>query len=236
MVGIIRKRDILSHPLVTIRCFGWRVFFNSLFAGGNQTFLTLLRKSGVFDGKTAAAPKLVDASIQLELRAKRLYQLLTRRFAQAAMVRDFFATLSRQEQEHADLLKLCRTATGQEQWLELHLQPYAGNIPRLEEAMQEAESGLERIRTVSDALRLAIQLESSELNDAFRCIVAASDSRFVKSLGAFQAATDKHIQYICRTIPRMAPDLKESCQTLCGKNRPRAQSQPSESEVLSNQE
>jgi len=25
MVGVIRKRDILAHPLVTIRCFGWRV-------------------------------------------------------------------------------------------------------------------------------------------------------------------------------------------------------------------
>ena len=29
MVGAIIKRDILAHPVVTIRCFGWSVFIRA---------------------------------------------------------------------------------------------------------------------------------------------------------------------------------------------------------------
>ena len=48
MDGAICKREILSHPVVTIECFGWAVFFRAVFSGRDQTFLSLLQQAGVF--------------------------------------------------------------------------------------------------------------------------------------------------------------------------------------------
>ena len=45
MIGAICKLDILAHPVVTVRCFGWRVFFRALVAGQSQMFLSLLAES-----------------------------------------------------------------------------------------------------------------------------------------------------------------------------------------------
>lgn len=42
MGGYIRKREILAHPLQIIRGFGFRVFFASLFATRETTFLSIL--------------------------------------------------------------------------------------------------------------------------------------------------------------------------------------------------
>ncbi len=45
MVGAIVKWDIMAHPAVTIRCFGWQIFLRALLAGPNTTFLSLLTES-----------------------------------------------------------------------------------------------------------------------------------------------------------------------------------------------
>ena len=43
MIGAICTNDILFHPFVTIRAFGWRVFFRAVFEGQVDTFLCLLQ-------------------------------------------------------------------------------------------------------------------------------------------------------------------------------------------------
>ena len=48
MLGAIRSRDILSHPVITVRSFGWRIFFRAVFSGRNRTFLSTLYKAGFF--------------------------------------------------------------------------------------------------------------------------------------------------------------------------------------------
>ena len=47
MIGAICTNDILFHPFVTIRAFGWRVFFRAVFEGQGDTFLSLLQREGV---------------------------------------------------------------------------------------------------------------------------------------------------------------------------------------------
>ena len=46
MIGAICTNDILFHPFVTIRAFGWRVFFRAVFEGQGGTFLSLLQREG----------------------------------------------------------------------------------------------------------------------------------------------------------------------------------------------
>jgi hypothetical protein len=46
MGGFIRKREILAHPAIVIRAFGFRVFVMCLLSRGNVPFLTILAKMG----------------------------------------------------------------------------------------------------------------------------------------------------------------------------------------------
>ena len=47
MVGVITGWDILVHPITTIRCFGWRVFFMAVAPWQGKTFLSLLRPAAL---------------------------------------------------------------------------------------------------------------------------------------------------------------------------------------------
>ena len=214
MIGAICRQDIVSHPVITVRCFGWQVFFRSLLAGQHQTFLSLLAKTHALQASPEKVPELVERCIGLELRAARIYESLTRRFGQPDSVKAFFATLASQEKDHAELLDLCRAAAAREEWDAKHFDPWRDAVPGLEEQMREAESRAESLDRLSDALRLVIQLESSEINHVYLGIVAASDSDFVRAVRAFHEAGLDHISYICECIPEMDPELRDLCQDL----------------------
>jgi rubrerythrin len=212
MVGVICKRDILVHPFVTIHCFGWPVFFRALVAGRNQTFLSLLTEPGLARPSTVQVPAVVERCIKLELRAKRIYEMLAQRFSDPT--KGFFQALARQEQAHAQLLELCRTAAEQSRWNARHFDPWRDAVPRLEQQMREAEMSVDSVHSSEEALRLVIEIESSEVNQVFQSIVAVSDSDFVKVVRAFQNATSQHISFICEEIPKLAPDLAQQCQEM----------------------
>ena len=214
MVGAICKRDILAHPFVTIHCFGWQVFFRALIVGRNQTFLSLLVQTRTLQPPTVNVPRLVGRCVKLELRAKQIFESLASQFADHRPVRKFFDNLAQQEQDHADLLELCREAASRALWKEEYFTPWRDAVPRLESQMGDAESALQTVDGVADALRLVIQIEGSEVNHVFRGIVAASGSDFVERLGAFQNAGKKHISYICDKIPKLEPELAGECREL----------------------
>ena len=53
MIGAICTNDILFHPFVTIRAFGWRVFFRAVFEHQGNNFLALLQRDGFFEATTS---------------------------------------------------------------------------------------------------------------------------------------------------------------------------------------
>ena len=214
MMGAICRRDIAVHPVITIRCFGWKIFFRALLAGQQQTFLSLLVQTPALQPAAAKVPELVERCIGLELCAKRIYESLAQRFDRFDSVKGFFATLAHQEGDHAELLGLCRAATGRGDWDEKHFDPWRNAVPGLEKQMQEAESWADSLDSLSDALRLVIQIESSEVNRIYLGIVAASDSEFVRRIRAFHEAGLEHISYICSGIAEMDPGFRDVCQEL----------------------
>jgi hypothetical protein len=214
VLGTIRTPDILAHPIVTIRCFGWQVFFRALFAGENQTFLSLLTETKSLSPPPAKVPELVERCIKLELQAKRIYERLAGWFMGRESISSFFKVLARQEESHAQLLELCRVIANRTIWIEERFTPYRDSIPRLERQMECIESSMESIKHVADALRLVIEIESSELNQVFGSVVAASGSDFVRKLLVFQMAVEKHIAFVCDEIPELEPDLADECQQL----------------------
>jgi hypothetical protein len=214
MIGAICKRDILTHPFVTVHCFGWQVFFKALIAKGDQTFLSLLVQTNALQPPTVRVPELVGRCVRLELRAKAIFEVLARQFSDQSSVANFLKTLAQQEQSHAELLDLCRELASRVRWLEAEFAPWRDAVPRIEQQLADVESSLKSLGSVADALRLVIQIEGSEVNHIFRGIVAASDSEFVRKLDAFQTAGEKHITYICNEIPKLEPQLADECQDL----------------------
>lgn len=214
MVGVISRWDILAHPVVTIRCFGWALFFKALTAGRQQTFLSLLCEAGVLRPPTVEVPELLGQCVELESRAQRIYEELAQRFADRGPVRRFFQTLAEQERSHAELLELCRETASRASWLEERFAPWREAVPRLERQMGEAEALLEGLDKLPDALRLVIRIEGSEINDVFGSVVAATDSDFVRTLRAFHTAGTTHIDYIIDQIPRFEPSLADECREL----------------------
>ncbi len=211
MVGTIRKRDIIAHPFVTIQSFGWHVFLRVLVAGRHRTFLSLLAETGTLRLPAMQAPELLDRCVELELRAKEIYQQLAQRFGNCEEAAVFFRTLARQEQSHAELLNLCKAAAGRGGWDESQFAPWRNAVPRLEQQMEAATTSLESIDDLHGALHLVIQIESSEINSVFQAIVASSQSNFVTTLHAFHTAGTSHLSYIRREIARIEPKIAEQC-------------------------
>ena len=203
MIGVIRGRDILAHPIVTIRCFGWRTFFQALFAGHGRTFLSLLPQPVPAHQSASKLPALVDQCIDLEMRARRVYAAFAQAFSDWPAESQFFAVLAQQEQGHAELLALCRNAAQGGGWKSDCSNPWENYVPCLQQHMDEIEASLAEVGSLDDAFRLLIQIESGEINRVFQGALASCDSEFVKQIGAFRKAVKQHISYIATRLPEL---------------------------------
>ena len=203
MVGVIGHWDILAHPLVTIRCFGWVVFFRAISPWQSKPFLSLLRDAGFLGASTSHELTIFERCIALELRAKQIYKTLAKSLCDEALVSPFFAGLAEQEQYHADLLELARAAAMRKGW-KFHLfNPWQDYLPRLEQQMDAAEAMLAEIHSADAALRLTIRIESSEVNEVFHAILMATDAALVKRLRPFREAMEAHMSYLVERIPEL---------------------------------
>jgi hypothetical protein len=216
MIGVITHRDILRHPVITIRCFGWAMFFKALFAGQGQTFLSLLPQVAPGEGPPTKLSMLVERCILLELRAKRIYHTFALAFADRPDASEFFETLARHEQEHAELLALCGMAAGHGGRIADAFSPWLSYIPRLEEHMQSVEATLDEVGVLEDALGLVIQIESSEINRVFQSVLTSSNSTFVERMDAFRNAIEKHISYIAGRLPELDARFTLAAEEMLG--------------------
>jgi hypothetical protein len=207
MVGAITSWDILAHPISTIRCFGWRVFFKAVVPWQHGSFLSQLQAAGFFGALPSSVPRILERCIDLELRAKRIYKALARAFDDQGLLGPFFAGLVEQEQYHADLLELAQAAAMHSGWKANLFNPWQDYLPRLEQQMDAAEAAVYEIDSVDAALRLVIQIESSEVNQVFDAALAATDAAFVKRLRPFREAMQSHMSYIAERLPQLSPNV-----------------------------
>ena len=218
MVGVINHWDILAHPVVTIRCFGWGVFFRAIGPWQSKPFLSLLRDAGRFGAAVSKLPTILERCVGLELRAKRIYKALAKAFADEGLVGPFFAGLVEQEQYHVDLLELCRAAAIRGGWKAHLFNPWDDYLPRLEQQMDAAEAAVSQIDSVEAALQLVVQIESSEINQVFHAALAATDSAFVKRLRPFREAMEAHMAYLVERLPELSPNMLLACRELRAKS------------------
>ena len=214
MVGVICTRDILFHPFVTVRVFGWRVFFRAVFESQETTFLSLLQRDGIFAATTSQEPELIERCVSLELQSAAIYHSLAERFRASRPFFAFLIELADEEQEHADLLRVCKVFASQGRFVQDRFSPWHDYVPLLEQQMQQAVAALDEIKSLDDVVRLILQIEGSEINRVFLGIVQATDSPFVEKLGPFRRAVKHHIGYICKSISRLTPSAAAACREL----------------------
>lgn len=212
MIGAIRAWDILFHPVVTIRCFGWKTFWQALLAGPKCTFLSLLSEQSLFGCSGSGIAAILKQCIDMELRAKHIYINLSDNMADSPDLTQFFTALAQQKQDHADLLELCAAASHHAGWQLRDLPLWRNEITRLDQKMREAEVAVSSVTDVNDAMRLVIHLESSEINRIFQGMIRASNSAFVKSLQPFHCAMQLHMNYIVTRVSELAPNLWSCAQ------------------------
>jgi hypothetical protein len=204
MIGVITSWDILAHPISTIRCFGWQVFFRAVIPWQDTSFRSLV---GVLKSPVSNMPTILERCIDLELQAKRIYRTLGRALSNQELVTPFLAGLAEQEQYHADLLAVCRAAVIRCGWSVGVFSPWLAYLPRLEQQMDAVEAAVQDVDSVDAALRLVIQIESSEINNVFSAALAATDAAFVKRLKPFRKAMEAHMSYLVERIPELSPRL-----------------------------
>jgi len=214
MIGVICTNDVLLHPIVTIRAFGWRLYFRAVFQGRGDTFLSLLQREGFFAPTTSNEPELIQRCVRLELQSEAIYCSLAERFSNLSPLRDFLDELADEEREHADLLKVCKAFACKGRFVQDRFAPWHDYVPLLEQQMQQAVAALDEIKSLDDVVRLILQIEGSEINRVFLGIVQATDSPFVKNLGPFRRAVKHHIGYICKSISRLTPSAAAACREL----------------------
>jgi hypothetical protein len=207
MVGVITGWDILAHPVVTVRCFGWQVFFRAVVPWQGKSFLSLVQPAAFSRPATSNVSTILERCIGLELRAMRIYRVLAKALDDQELVGPFFASLVRHEQCHADLLEIARAAAIRRGWKASVFNPLQDYLPRLEQQMDTAEIAVREIDSLDAALRLVIQIESSEINQVFNTALAAANAAFVRRLRPFQEAMESHMSYIVKRIPQLSPNL-----------------------------
>ena len=161
MVGAICANDILLHPFVAIRAFGWRVFFRAVFASHGDTFLSLLQREGFF-----AAPQppkeaeIIERCVGLELQAAAIYHSLADFFSTLKPLHEFLNELADEEQEHADLLRVCKFFAVKGRFAQSRFAPWHDYVPLLEQQIQQAVASLDEIQSIDDLVRLILEIET----------------------------------------------------------------------------
>jgi hypothetical protein len=217
MVGVITSMDILAHPIVTIECFGWQVFFKAIMPWHDTPFLSLVRDAGLAKPATSNVSRILERCVSLELRAMRIYRILAKALDDQGLVGPFFAGLVEQEQYHADLLEIARAAAFRKGWKANMFNPWQDYLPRLERQMDAAEAAVSSIDSIDAALQMVIDLESSEVNMVFHSAIAATNAAFVQKLKPFQKAMEAHMQYIIERLPQLSPNLAPACREMQAK-------------------
>jgi hypothetical protein len=214
MEGVITGWDVLTHPIATIRCFGWHVFFRAIAPWQSKTFLSIVAGSGSSGAGNNTLTTTLERCINLELRAKRIYTALAIALADQGLVGAFFANLARQEQEHADLIELCRAAALRHGWHANLFSPWQDYMPALERDMDAAEESLRHIDSIDAALQLVVQLESSQINPVFSAALMATNAAFIKKLRPFRRAVEDHLSYVVERLPQLSPNLLQATREL----------------------
>ena len=204
MGEIIGREYCLHNPMEIIRLFGARVFLGTLL---NREKSLLQQVIASHSRRGIPMPGFVGKSYRIaamiEYRVSRIYKKLALRFRDNAQVRDFYADLQREEEEHARLMLLCLYTVSLKS--SVHYVPSIRDkaIRRITGYLRNIERGLGEL-SLDEALNITEELEKSEINAIFDKLLRQVDGEesllFLEQL--------KQVEGHGAAIPRKIRELK----------------------------
>lgn len=206
MQGLIGKKDVLKHPGTVIHGFGWKVFIRTLAAPPGHTFLEIISE-GI---PHPTAPKEIELSLQIdklvsfELRCAHIYARLAEIFRERwGLARDFFRTLSEQEEGHAEILRITKVELARRRLWNTLVPIDTVVIEKTDKMLSKIEWALREPEKLdfSKALQFVEEMESSEINIVFDFLLHSVSSPFLKKIYRLIPSIADHKTYLNSLLP-----------------------------------
>lgn len=210
MRGLIGKKDVLAHPVVIIRGFGWKTFCRCLTSSPGTTFLEIISE-GI---PHPASPQEIELSrqfdrlISFELRNAELYSQMAELFHSLLDVREFFRTLTDQEEGHAEILRITKVEVARRNLWNTLVPIKPEMIEKIDRKLTEAEKTIADSKKLelARALHLVEDLEASEINIVFDFLLHSVQTPFLRRIHFLIPSVADHQTY----LNSMLPSLKQA--------------------------
>lgn len=206
MRGLIGKKDVLRHPVVVIRGFGWKAFFRAVAAPPGRTFLEVI-SVGIPRPSTPQEIELsaqLDKMISFELRCSHIYARMAEIFRDRwGLARDFFRNLSEQEEGHAEILRITKVEVSRRSLWKILIPVKAEVIEKTDKLLSDVEWSLREPEklTIEQGLENVERLESSEINMVFDFLLHSVSSPFIKKIYKMVPTLADHHTYLNSLLP-----------------------------------
>lgn len=210
MRGLIGKKDVLAHPVVIIRGFGWKTFCRCLASSSGTTFLEIISE-GI---PRPASPREIELSHQMdrlisfELRNAQIYAKMAGMFYPLGEVREFFRTLTDQEEGHAEILRITKVEVARRRLWNTLVPIKLEMMEKIDQKLTEVEERLADPKKLdlTHALHLVEDLEASEINIVFDFLLHSIQTPFLRRSHFLIPSVADHQTY----LNSMLPSLKQA--------------------------
>lgn len=212
MKGMIRARDVIAHPAVVIRGFGLKVFLRALLAPKERTFLEIISEGIPHPAspEERAITQQLDRLVLQEIHCSKIYKYFADHFLNFPDARQFFQTLSFQEEAHAEIIRVAKVEIARRKiWPQGDL--IAPDILEKTDAMlARLDAGLRQTPrpTLKQALEMLEEMEATEREMVFAFLRHFHDVvqfTFIQKMHLLIPSFADHNAY----LNTMLPQLKE---------------------------
>ena len=204
MQGVIKRVQVLAHPIVIVESFGVRVLVRAVFANARETFLEIVSQCAEEEAHVGMDDlrlvRTVKRFIGFECRVRDVYRRLADRFSDDPEAARFFATLSRHEEGHAIVLSRVRREIGRGHLWKESRDVHATVVEAFEGRLAEHEEEVRRGIALARAFEVVEGIERSEINVIFDTLNGAVDMRSRARFERFFVLTQRHLDYCWEQI------------------------------------
>lgn len=207
MKGLIGRKDVLLHPITVIQGFGFKVFFQTLFAPHHITFLEVISQDlpQPVSAEEIQMTLLLDKLISFELRTSHIYARMALLFKSHDGAHDFFHTISGQEQGHAEILRITKVEVARQKLWD-QIKPISQTvIDKIDRELSHLEWDIRHPEAFGykEALKMVEVLESSEINVVFDFIQHAIQTPFLRKSHKLIPSIADHHSYLNTMLPEL---------------------------------
>jgi rubrerythrin len=207
MQGVIRRAQVLAHPIVIAESFGLKVLWRALLAGGDQTFLEIVSRAAEEEARAGMDEidlmRMVKRFIGFERRLRDIYERLSDQLFGTPEVAKFFSILARQEEGHAIVLTRVRREIRKGRLWKESKDVHLASLEAFEARFAAFEEEVRRGDTLARALEIVDAIESSELNFVFDTLNGSVDMRSRARFERFFVISHQHVAYCREHVQRL---------------------------------